>query len=312
MMTNSFPQPVTDRAGEAVIFLVYGLTDAPSVGAQVADVCANFSALVRSMHNRYPDAHFSATIGFGAEAWGRLFPTAGRPRELTPFEAIVGPKHTAVSTPGDLFFHLRADQMGLCHEFAAILDQKLSGAVRPIDETHGFRFRNGRAIIGFVDGTENPAVDEDPWAFAVVGDEDPDFAGGSYAFVQKYVHDMVAWNALTTEQQERVIGRRKFDDVELSDEEKPSNAHNALSNVGDDKKIVRSNIPFAHTSRGEYGTYFIGYASTFSTTRLMLERMFLGDPAGNSDRLLDFSTPTTGTLFFVPSFDLLGRLGDEA
>ena len=121
---------------------------------------------------------------------------------------------------------------------------------------------------------------------------------------------MVAWNALPVEEQEKVIGRRKFNDVELSDEEKPQNAHNAVTNIGDDLKIVRANMPFANTSKGEYGTYFIGYASTFSTTRQMLESMFIGNPVGNTDRLFDFSTAVTGTLFFAPSYDLLGELGE--
>ena len=88
-----------------------------------------------------------------------------------------------------------------------------------------------------MDGTENPAVDENPYHFAVIGEEDADFAGGSYVFVQKYIHDMVAWNALSVEQQEKVIGRHKFNDVELSDEEKPENAHNAVTNIGDDLRL---------------------------------------------------------------------------
>lgn len=148
-------------------------------------------------------------------------------------------------------------------------------------------------------------MDEKPYQFAVVGDEDPDFAGGSYVFVQKYIHDMDAWNALKVEEQEKVIGRRKFNDVELTDDVKPANAHNAVTNIGDDLKIIRSNMPFANTSKGEYGTYFIGYASKFSTTRQMLENMFIGNPVGNTDRLLDFSTPVTGTLFFAPSYEML-------
>lgn len=306
----NFPQDVTQTPGENAVFIVYGLKDHPDTIDKVKDVCANFSALIRSMHNRYPDMQFSCTIGFGADAWKRLFPEQGNPKELQPFEEIKGIKLTAVSTPGDLLFHIRCKQMGLCFEFASIIDQKLQGVVESIDETHGFRYRDGKAIIGFVDGTENPAVDEDPYHFAIIGDEDPGFTGGSYVFVQKYIHDMVAWNALPVEEQEKVIGRRKFNDVELSDGEKPKNAHNAVTNIGDNLKIVRANMPFAQTSKGEYGTYFIAYASTFSTTRRMLENMFIGDPVGNTDRLLDFSTPVTGTLFFVPSYELLGKLGE--
>ena len=309
-LNANYPQDVTQKPGENAVFIVYALKDLPDTIDKVKDVCANFSALIRSMRNRYPDIQFSCTIGFGADAWKRFFPEQGNPKELQPFEEIKGVKLTAVSTPGDLLFHIRCKQMGLCFEFASIIDQKLRGVVESIDETHGFRYRDGKAIIGFVDGTENPAVDENPYHFAVIGEEDADFAGGSYVFVQKYIHDMVAWNALPVEQQEKVIGRHKFNDVELSDEEKPENAHNAVTNIGDDLKIVRANMPFANTSKGEYGTYFIGYASTFSTTRRMLENMFIGSPAGNTDRLLDFSTAITGTLFFAPSYDLLGELGE--
>lgn len=305
-----FAQLTTQRAGQNAIFIVYRALDTPSTEDQFKDLCANFAALIRSLQNRYADDHFSAIIGFGAEAWARFFPAAGRPRELETFAPIEGPKYTAVSTPGDLFFHIRADKMGICYEFASIIDQKLSGVVESVDETHCFGLRDGRAIIGFADGTENPAVDDDFMTYGVIGREDQKFEGGSYIFVQKYIHNMKAWNALSEQEQERVIGRRKYDDVEMSDQVKPPTSHSAVANVGDDLKIVRANMPFANTSRSEYGTYFIGYAGKFSTTQLMLRRMFAGDADGNLDSLLDFSTPVTGTLFFAPSFDLLGKLGD--
>lgn len=308
--SSNTPQDVVGKQGENAIFIVYKLKESSETVEKVKDVCANFSALIRSMQNRFPDMQFSCIMGFGSDAWTRLFPERSKPKELTVFKEIKGEKHMAVSTPGDLLFHIRANQMGLCFEFASIIDEKLTGVVESVDETHGFRYMDGKSIIGFVDGTENPAVDENPYHFAVVGEEDPDFAGGSYVFVQKYIHDMTAWNSLPVEEQEKVIGRHKFNDVELSDDEKPQNAHNAVTNIGDELKIVRSNMPFANTSKGEYGTYFIGYASTFSTTRQMLENMFIGNPVGNTDRLLDFSTPVTGTLFFVPSYDLLGELGE--
>lgn len=310
----NIPQDVTEKPGENAIFIVYGLNDGKESIEKVKDLCTNFSALIRSMRNRFPDLEFSCVIGFGPEAWQRLFPSMNKPKELEPFIEIKGDKYTAVSTPGDLFFHIRAKRMGACFEMASIIEQKLKGVVASIDEVHGFRYFDGKSIIGFVDGTENPAIDEDPYHFAVIGEEDVEFAGGSYAFVQKYIHNMDAWNSLSTEDQEKAIGRRKFNDVELSDEEKPANAHNAVTNIqdenGEDLKIVRANMPFANTSKGEYGTYFIGYAATFTTTRRMLENMFIGDPIGNTDRLLDFSTAVTGTLFFVPSYEMLSKLND--
>ena len=310
MPINPFPQSVTAHPGENVIFIVYKITDTPETLDKIKDVCSNFAGLTRSIQNRFQEAQFCSTIGFGAAAWKKYFPNQDMPKELTEFQEIKGDKHTAVSTPGDLFFHIRARKMGICYEFASIIDAKLEGVVEAIDETHGFRYMDGKAIIGFVDGTENPNVDAEAAQFAIIGDEDPAFKGGSYVFVQKYIHDMIAWNNLSTEEQEKAIGRHKFNDVELSDDEKPENAHNAVSNIGDELKIVRANMPFANTSKGEYGTYFIGYARYFSTTHKMLVNMFIGEPAGNTDRLLDFSTPITGTLFFAPSFDLLGELGE--
>ncbi|MDR1743842.1 MAG: Dyp-type peroxidase [Dysgonamonadaceae bacterium] len=307
-------QKVTDKPGENAFFLVYTLLDTGTTVEKVKELCGNFAAFGRSMRGRYPEANVNCVMGFGADAWGRLFPDKPRPKELYPFREIRGDKHTAVSTPGDLFFHIRSKSAGVCFEIAENIDNALQGVVVSEDEVHGFRYFDGRSIIGFVDGTENPEGDESCKA-AVIGDDDPMYKGGSYAFVQKYIHDMKAWNKLSVEEQEKVIGRRKFNDIELGDDEKPENAHNAVTNIadadGNELKIIRANMPFAYPSKGEYGTYFIGYAGAFSTTRRMLENMFVGDPIGNTDRLLDFSKAVTGTLFFVPTFDMLDELAED-
>ena len=306
------PQNVTDKPGENAIFMVFGLLDKENTVDTVKDLCERFPVIIRSMRNRFPEQEISGVMGFGADAWGMLFPDFARPEELVTFEEIRGEKHTAVSTPGDLFFHIRSKKPDTCYEIARMVSDLLQEVTAAIDEVHGFRYFDGRAIIGFVDGTENP--DFDTYKYAVIGDNEPDFKGGSYAFVQKYIHNMNEWNSISTEEQEKVIGRRKFDDLELGDDEKPENAHNAVTNIEDEEgnelKIVRANMPFANPGKREFGTYFIGYASTFGTTRRMLENMFIGDPVGNYDRLLDFSTAVTGTLFFVPGFDLLVSLNE--
>ena len=173
---------------------------------------------------------------------------------------------------------------------------------------HGFKFFDNRDLMGFVDGTENP---DGPIALSAtqIGDEDPDFAGGCYVHVQKYVHDMGSWNSLSTEEQERVIGRTKLDDIEMDDAVKPANSHIALNVITDDDgnelKIVRHNMPFGEIGKGEFGTYFIGYSRTPTVTERMLDNMFIGDPPGNTDRILDFSTALTGTMFFTPTADFL-------
>ena len=311
---KTFPQAVTAHPGQNVIIIVYRIKDVEKAEERIKDFCDNFSAYMRSMLNRFPNSEFSCTIGFGAKAWQRFFSHLGKPKEMEVFTPISGAKYTAVSTEGDLIFHIRANKMGYCHEFASIIDMKLGDVVEAVDETHGFRYMDGKAIIEFVDGTEYPNVDLDPFSFAMICDEDANFKGGSYLFVQKYIHDMQGWNNLSTEEQEKAIGRHKFNDVELTDEEKPANAHNKVTNIsdaeGNELKIIRANIPFANTSTREYGTYFISYARSFEVTRKMLENMFIGDPIGNTDRLLDFSTAVTGTLFFVPSYDLLGSMAE--
>ena len=305
------PQDITRAPGTHAIFMVFGIKKGKKAADAVRDFCADFAVIPKSMRNRFPDQECSCLMGFGAEAWKRLFPKRSRPKELEPFIAIKGKKHTAPSTPGDLLFHIRSRRLDVCQEMAALVAEALHDAVVCIDEVQGFRYFDSRALVGFVDGTENPDAAEE-FAFASIGDEDPEFTGGSYVFVQKYLHDMKAWNSLSVEDQEKAIGRRKYNDKELSNEEKPANAHNAVTNIsdkdGNELKIVRRNMPFANPAKGEFGTYFIGYANTFSTTRRMLENMFIGEPEGNTDRLLDFSTAVTGTLFFVPTFDLLEEL----
>lgn len=307
MTINRIP-PVVAYPGKSALFITLGIKNNETAVAEVLDFITGFSALIRSLHGRFHDEHFNALMGIGSDAWDRLRPAKPKPKELAPFTEIKGAKHTAVATPGDLFFHIRADRQDICYEMAAMIHEILGEATYPIDEVSGFRYLDGRAIIGFVDGTENPD-DERKIDYAVVGDEDPLFRNGSYAFTQKYLHNMQAWRQLSVEEQEKTIGRRRFNDIELSDEEKPQTAHNNVSKVydaeGNELKIVRANVAFAHPSKNEYGTFFIGYARSFAVTRQMVKQMFTGNAEGHVDRLLDFSTPVSGSLYFIPSPDLM-------
>jgi putative iron-dependent peroxidase len=190
---------------------------------------------------------------------------------------------------------------------------RLGNAVSPVDEVQGFRYFDERDLLGFVDGTENPRGAAATEA-VLVGDEDAAFEGGSYVIVQKYLHDLDAWNAISTEAQERIIGRTKLSDIELDDSVKPTSAHSALTTIvenGKEIKILRDNMPFGRPGYGEFGTYFIGYSRSPRTIEQMLENMFIGRPPGNYDRLLDFSRAVTGNLFFVPSATFLEGVADE-
>ncbi len=311
--TRSDPSPVSQLVVQdltrAAIFLIATITPGGASRATIRSFCNDLPALVRSVGFRDIEGNLSCVMGIGSDAWDRLFGQP-RPAELHPFREFKAGSRHAVATPGDLMFHIRAKRMDLCFELATQIMTRLNGAVSPVDEVHGFRYFDDRDLIGFVDGTENPtgqaAIDA-----AYVGVEDAAFAGGTYVIVQKYLHDMAGWNALSTEAQERVIGRTKLADIELDDAVKPTCAHNALAKVvvdGKEIKIIRDNMPFGRVAEKEFGTYFIGYARSPRTIEQMLENMFVGQPPGNYDRLLDFSIAKTGNLFFVPSATFLENI----
>jgi porphyrinogen peroxidase len=306
-------QTVVAPLTRAAIFLVVCIRQDPAAFALLHSFCADLSGLIRAVEFRDIEAGLTCVVGFGSDAWDKLFGSP-RPAELHPFREIRSGGRHAVSTPGDILFHIRAKRMDLCFELATQIMDAIGDAASIADEVHGFRYFEDRDVIGFVDGTENPRGEAAREA-AIIGDEDPAFAGGSYVIVQKYLHNMKAWNALSIEAQEHIIGRRKLSDIELSDAEKPSSAHNALTVVeenGRELKILRDNMPFGRPGHGEFGTYFIGYSRTPRITETMLQNMFVGRPPGNYDRLLDFSSAVTGCLFFVPSATFLDNInGNE-
>jgi porphyrinogen peroxidase len=297
----------------AAIFLVVTIQPGDEGDAAMRAMGEDIGALVRAIGFRDLEQQLSCVMGIGSQAWDRIVapaPPETRPAQLHEFQAIDAGKRTAPATPGDLLFHIRALRFDLCFELASTILRRLGPSVMSADEVHGFRYFDARDLLGFVDGTENPTGDAMAEA-AIIGEEDSAYSGGSYVIVQKYLHDLDAWNAISVREQELIIGRTKLEDIELDDDVKPSNAHNALNVIevdGVEIDILRDNMPFGNASTGEFGTYFIGYARDPGTTEQMLRNMFIGDPPGNYDRILDFSTALTGTLFFVPSLPVLEGL----
>ncbi len=305
MSRSADPQAILSPITEAAIFLTVVLEEGQEDA--IPDLLSEVTGLKRSVGFRLPEGELTCVVGIGARAWDRLFGEL-RPAELHPFRELAGDRHRAPATPGDLLFHIRAHRMDLCFELAKRLTARLVGLGRVVDEVHGFRSFDERDLLGFVDGTENPEGEAAPTA-VLIGDEDAEFAGGSYVVVQKYVHDIEAWEALPVEEQERAVGRTKLDDIEFPDDQKPADSHLALNTIvdedGDERQIVRVNMPFGEVGADEFGTYFIGYARTPAVVEEMLQNMFIGKPSGNTDRILDFSTAVTGNLFFVPPVEML-------
>jgi putative iron-dependent peroxidase len=305
------PQSVNAPLSVCAIFLVVTVNDGAAAAEHARAAIANVGGLVRTVGFRDLNGHLSCNVGIGSDAWDR-FGQQHRPAQLRAFVAIDGGKHKAVSTPGDLLFHIRAERRDMCFELERLLLTALGDSVTVVDEVQGFRYFDSRDLLGFVDGTENPTGDS-LGAAALVSDEDAEFSGGSYVVVQKYLHDLRTWTALTTEEQERVIGRTKADNVELDDAGAGQKSHKSLTTIVDadgvEHDILRDNMPFGNPTAAEFGTYFIGYARNLWVIERMLHNMFVGEPAGAYDRILDFSTAVTGTTFFVPSIDVLEGLG---
>ncbi|MER5597266.1 Dyp-type peroxidase [Streptomyces sp. NPDC002265] len=302
------PQRVIAPPARSAVVLVATVT--PGREDLVRGLLEDLSGLRRSVAYRAPDDGLDCVVGIGSAAWDRLF-AGPRPQGLHPFVELTGERHRAPATPGDLLFHLRARRMDLCFELTRLIGERLRDAVTVVDEVQAFRYFDERDLLGFVDGSENPEGRRAHDA-VFVGDEDPGFAGSSYVIVQKYLHDLTAWNALPAQEQERAIGRTKTANVELPDDVKPADSHVALTTVtdedGTERKIVRENMPFGTVGEGEFGTYFIGYARTPEVTEQMLRNMFLGDGRATHDRILDFSTAVTGSLFHVPTVTFLDDL----
>jgi putative iron-dependent peroxidase len=304
-------QDVWKDVGENVSFVVLGLKRADLATDQeaIAEFADRSQAIIRSMNIRASKSNLKVSIGFSSAAWDYLFPNAAKPKELDTFAGVTGPEYSMPASAGDIFLHVRAGEEAVVYEVVRQFMIFLSPIADVLDETKGFRYFEGRAIIGFIDGTEAPAI-ADAAGYAIVGDEDPEFENGSYAFAQKWVHDMDFWQKMKTEKQEQAVGRHKFDDLELEDDEKMPNAHNVAAKVdidGEEQKIVRMNVPFSDPASGKTGTYFIGYARHWEVTKAMLQSM-----VDQSDFLLTFSTLLSGQLFFIPSRPLLGDIADGA
>ncbi|SDA86152.1 Dyp-type peroxidase [Mesorhizobium qingshengii] len=303
-------QSVDAPLSTAAIFLVVTVSGDKAALSNVASVLGQLDDLVKNVGFRDLSGRLSCIAGIGADLWNRLSPDR-RPLELKPFAPIKGSAHSAPSTPGDLLFHIRAERPDMCFEFERILLNGLGDGVAVVDEVAGFRYFDARDLLGFVDGTANPTGLDLP-ASALVGDEDADFVGGSYVVVQKYLHDMAAWGKTPTHVQEEIIGRTKIDNIEIDDDDRPRKSHKSLATIEDDAgneyDILRDNMPFGRPGQNEFGTYFIGYTRYLWVIEKMLQRMYVGEPPGAYDRLLDFSTPHTGTTFFAPTRPMLQKL----
>lgn len=309
----SLAQDVWKDIGEHVQFSILKLNrkDKAKEKEGIVEFADRSQAIIRSLRIRELTeptvSELKVSIGFSYDGWTYLFEGKDNPKELEKYETLRNGDYSMPATEGDIFFHIRGSNEAVVYEAQAQFMRFLEDITQVVDATKGFRYFEGRAIIGFIDGTEAPAV-ADAAQYALIGDEDQTFINGSYAFAQKWAHNMKQWNQLSTEKQEKAVGREKFTDIELEDKDKFKNAHNLASKFfekGVEQKIIRMNVPFSNPASGETGTYFIGYSNHWNIIKGMLNNML-----EKSDFLLSFSTVLFGQVFFIPSRETLEQIAN--
>jgi putative iron-dependent peroxidase len=301
---------ILPEPGESALFLVLRVRDRARNAAGVARAIAKTPALTAALARSAPRARLASTVSLGPELWDLVSP-GRRPKAFLPFPTIQVGGRRAPATGGDLLLHATARRADLCFELALRLRRELGHAVEVAEEVHGFRYLDARDLTGFIDGTENPKGRERAGA-ALIGREDPAFAGGSFVFTQRYVHDLARWQGLSVREQEGVIGRRKRDSRELSERTKPATAHIARTVIvedGEELEILRHSFPYGTTS--ECGLFFIAYTRDLAIPEKMLLRMMGAAGDGLHDRLMEFTRAVSGANFFAPSLAGLRALGSR-
>ena len=243
----------------------------------------------------------ASVAGFSGQLWRMLAPPDAVPPGLRPLAPIHGSGGTLPVAPHDFWLWLQDRGPDLNIDAARQAVDALAPVLMLVEDTPAFVYRDCRDLTGFIDGTENPPP-ADAHEVAIVA-EGPG-AGGSFALVQRWRHDLAHFHAMPVPQQEQVIGRTKPDSVELAD--LPDNSHVArmvVKTAEGELKIWRRSVPWGRAASN--GLQFVGFSADPQRFVTMLERMYGATPDHVHDRLLDFSKPETGALYFVPSMDAL-------
>lgn len=245
-------------------------------------------------------------IGFRPELWSAVVP-GDAPAGVEGFnKAIRGTEGFVMpGTQHDALVWLSGSAYDVIFDMARAVVHDLAGLACLGQETSSWSYRHDRDLTGFIDGSENPTLLDAPVA-ALLPEGGPG-AGGTVLLLQKWKHKAAEWEALPTEQQERIIGRSKLNSVEL--ENKPADSHVACTDQDRFGSIFRRNMPYGNVD--DHGTVFVGFSAEQKRLSRMLDSM-AGLVGGARDALTRFMQPLTGSYYFVPSVESLRDLrGDQ-
>ncbi|MGC2164219.1 MAG: Dyp-type peroxidase, partial [Silvibacterium sp.] len=268
-----------------------------------AKKCKEFASTISAIREpRTTTGGVNFVIGFRPELWRDLVPEDAPPgvegfnKEIHGTEGFVMP-----STQHDALVWLSGSAHDVIFDMARSVLHDIAGQASLAEETSSWPYRHDRDLTGFIDGSENPTLLDAPIA-ALLPEGVPGTAG-SVLLLQKWKHNVAAWEALPIEQQERIMGRTKLDSIEL--ENKPSDSHVARTDQDKLGNILRRNMPYRRVE--EHGTMFVGFSADQTRLSRMLDSM-AGLISGTRDALTRFTQPLTGSYYLVPSVESLRRL----
>ncbi|MGB2742136.1 MAG: Dyp-type peroxidase [Cognaticolwellia sp.] len=268
-------------------------------------------ALFDTYADRFSEANLSGVIAIGTNFWDELYPQ-GRPELLRQFPEMAVEDSIAPANNYDLYIEIRGDRADVNHIVATKVCQLLADSVELVEQVRAFRFLDGRDLSGFVDGTENPQGHHRRRVALVNEAQDADFSAGSYLHIQRYRHNLNLWNSLEVKEQEDVFSRTKVNNEEYSEENKAPTSHikrvNLKDSDGNSIEILRQSMPYGDMKI--QGLFFVSYCHSPEPFELMLKSMICGDAHGHSDHLLKYTQAETGAAFFVPSLNILAKLGE--
>lgn len=287
---------------EAGPFALYAQVKIKSETKIVLDVLKALPKLVDELNEKQPGADLTVSIAFAHALWEKT--NQNMPSELIPFNAL-GEKDTyAPASDVDVLIHCHSNRHDLHFYIMRKVMSDIADYIEVVDETYGYRFLDSRDMTDFIDGTENPEGSQRKDVAIIAEGE---FAGGSYVLAQRFIHNLPAWNQLSVDQQEKVIGRTKPDSIELEDV--PAQSHVGRVDIkeeGKGLKIVRHSLPYG-SATGEHGLLFLAYCHTLHNIDVMLQSMY-GEKDGKPDHLLKYTKAVTGAYFFAPSDEMLKEL----
>ncbi|MCG6305829.1 Dyp-type peroxidase [Vibrio vulnificus] len=287
---------------EAGPFALYTLLKINHNPAKVLAQLQSLPALVEELNQSQPDAELTLSIAFSKSFWQQL--DMAMPAELIDFPVLGEGEIVAPSTDVDVLLHCHSQRHDLHFYLLRKVLSEVAEDVTVVDETYGYRYLDSRDMTMFVDGTENPKAEKRAEVALI---PDGEFAGGSYVMVQRFEHNLPAWNRLNVSAQEKVIGRTKPDSIELDDVPAASHVGRVdIKEEGKGLKIVRHSLPYGSVT-GAHGLLFIAYCHTLHNFKAMLESMY-GVTDGKTDQLLRFTKAVTGAYFFAPSKEMLASI----